>query len=246
VLSDYLWQMQYIDFEKLEQIDGAAYRAAQPFPWINPEGLLTTEGYTRLRESLPDIALFESSFGIQRKHQQQAHDRYILEYHRELSVAQAWHECIGELTGQRYKDNLCRLLGQRSVVLNFHWHYTPDGCCVSPHADSVRKAGSHIFYFNTLDDWDPSWGGHTVLLDDGGVIPYRSSPQFDDFKGEVAAAAIGNRSLLFSRTDRAWHGVRKVSCPPGKLRKVFIVGINRDTARDRLRRTFRRSQFHYF
>ncbi len=238
--------MQYLDFDRLEQIDERQYQAVRPYPWTNPEGLLTPAGYARLVETLPDVALFQTSFGVRRKNDQQAHDRYVLEYHDALDIAPAWRAFIAELKSPRYKSNLCRLLGERSVVLNFHWHYTPNGCFVSPHADSVRKAGSHIFYFNTAADWDPAWGGHTVILDDGGRMDAKSSPAFADFDHETASIAIGNRSLLFSRTDHAWHGVHPVQCPSEKLRKVFIVVINRDRARDRLRRLVKRSAFHYY
>ena len=33
--------MLYLDYEKLESLDRAAYQARQPYPWANPEGLLT-------------------------------------------------------------------------------------------------------------------------------------------------------------------------------------------------------------
>jgi hypothetical protein len=49
-----------------------------------------------------------------------------------------------------------------------HWHYTPAGKSVSPHCDSFNKIGSQIFYFSTPEDWDRSWGGETVILDDKG------------------------------------------------------------------------------
>ena len=238
--------MHYVDFERLEKIDEHDYQSRHPFPWINPDRILTDAGFAALVETLPDVDQFDASFGVERKNAQQAHDRFVLEYTEDLDLAKPWRDCIAELRSERYKANLCRLLGERSVVLNFHWHYTPGGCSVSPHADSIRKAGSHIFYFNTPEDWDASWGGHTVLLDDGGTIPYRSSPSFDDFRSEIASEAIGNRSLLFSRTDRAWHGVRPVCCPEGHLRKVFIVVINRDRWRDRARRLVRHRELAYY
>jgi hypothetical protein len=238
--------MQYIDFDRLENIDERAYQAQKPFPWISPEELLTGDGYSALLATLPDVSLFDTRFGVQRKNDQQAHDRYVLEYHDGINLAEPWREYISELKSPRYKANLCRLLAQPSVTLNFHWHYTPSGCCVSPHADSVRKAGSHIFYFNTDADWDPAWGGHTVLLDDGGKIPYQSSPRFEDFRAEIPSFALGNRSLLFSRTERAWHGVHPIDCPGHKLRKVFIVVVNRNRIVDKIRRRCRRQQFHYY
>ena len=37
--------MQYIDFERLEQIDPQTFRAQKPYPWVNPEKLITDEGF---------------------------------------------------------------------------------------------------------------------------------------------------------------------------------------------------------
>jgi hypothetical protein len=45
---------------------------------------------------------------------------------------------------------------------------------------------------------------------------------------KVAAALEpwGNESLLFKRTPHSWHGVRPLQCPPGQLRKLFLITIN--------------------
>ena len=40
------------------------------------------------------------------------------------------------------------------------------GVEVSPHCDSKHKLGSHLFYFNDSSEWDPSWGGETLILED--------------------------------------------------------------------------------
>ena len=127
------------------------------------------------------------------------------------------------------------MFGTRLLQLNFHWHYTPNGCSVSPHCDAKRKLGSHIFYFNTTADWDPSWGGETLILDDRGRFPRNSAPRFEDFDVVIPGEALGNRSLLFARGDKSWHGVREIHCPAGAYRKVFIVVVN-DLKRN-LRRT---------
>ncbi len=46
---------KYIDFEKLEALDVAAFRSKKPYPWVNPEGLITAEGYKLLCANMPDI-----------------------------------------------------------------------------------------------------------------------------------------------------------------------------------------------
>lgn len=217
----------YLDFERINKIDPLAFQSERPYPWINPEELLTKEGYERLLDTLPDVSLFERHFDDIRKHGQKSHDRFTLEYHDDLEVSAPWKEFLAELRGDDYRKFLRDLLGVRSLQLNFHWHYTPNGCSVSPHCDVKRKLGSHIFYFNTEEDWDSAWGGETLILDDGGRFGYKSAPRFEDFDRVVASAALGNRSLLFARKEASWHGVREIRCPEGALRKVFIVVINR-------------------
>jgi hypothetical protein len=217
--------LRYLDAARLAALDAAYFRHRRPFPWINPEGLLTEQGFATLYETLPELDLFEKHFGVARKHGQQSHDRYALEYRPDLPVDAPWHEFIAELNGPVYTAFLKRMLGVRSVSLSCHWHYTPNGCSVSPHCDAKRKLGSHIFYFNTEKDWDPSWGGETLILDSDHPPPPDSAPRLEDFERVTAAVAIGNRSLLFARTDHSWHAVREIRCPPQALRRVFILVI---------------------
>jgi hypothetical protein len=223
-------RLTYLDEDRLEAADAHAFRTARPYPWCNPAGLLTEEGFGRLREAMPEPSKFRRFFGVRRSHGQQSHDRLVLEYDDDLDVADPWHEFVRELNGPVYRRFLYRMLGHGHFRLQFHWHYTPDRCSVSPHCDARHKLGSHIFYLNTADDWDPAWGGETLILDDGGRLPRRSAPRFEDFDRVISAEAIGNRSLLFVRGQSSWHGVREIRCPENAFRKVFIVVIN-----DRLR-----------
>lgn len=227
--------MTYLDYSRLEALDADAFRNRSPYPWCNPEGLLTEPGYRRLLQTLPDVSLLTPVFGIERSHGQKAHDRFALEYRESLDVAEPWHAFIDELRGSEYGRFLRRLFCRGRFTLNFHWHYTPRGCSVSPHCDAKRKLGSHIFYFNTADDWDPTWGGDTLILDDRDRFKRNSAPDFADFDQTFAGESLGNRSLLFQRQGNSWHGVREIRAPEGCYRKVFIVVIN-----DRLRAGLRR------
>jgi hypothetical protein len=218
--------MTYLDYERLEALDPTAFQATRPYPWVNPEGLLTDAGYQRLLTALPDVSRFRADFGNPRSHGQVPHDRYSLDYHKGLEVSAPWREFISELRGPRYRRFLWRMFGRRFLWLSFYWHYTPNGCSVSPHCDAKRKLGSHIFYFNTPSDWDPAWGGQTLILDDSGRFERASAPQFEDFEHVITPEALGNRSLLFARREKSWHGVREVRCPGDALRKVFIVVID--------------------
>lgn len=234
--------MRYLDTNRLAAIDTASFRDADPFPWINPAGLITPEGYDELRRTLPPVELFTHNFGVARAHGQRPHDRYSLEYSDELPVAGPWKQFIDELRGPEYRRFIERLLGIRWFFLNFHWHYTPNGCEVSPHCDAKRKIGSHIFYLNTEEDWDPSWGGETLILDDHGRLEPDSAPEFEDFDRVISSNALGNHSLLFRRRGNSWHGVREVRCPEGHLRKVFIVVINAYNPASLVKRLFGRKR----
>lgn len=229
-----------LDERRLAKISADAFRGADPYPWINPESLLTQAGFDLLRFNMPPLEVMKPSFGRRRAHGQQPHDRYALEYRPELPLHPAWHRLVEELHGPRYQRFLSRLFDSRRFTLSCHWHYTPRGCSVSPHCDARRKLGSHIFYFNTTEDWQPDWGGETLVLDDGGRLSRNSAPAFDDFDRAFAANAIGNRSLLFRRRGNSWHGVRTLNCPRDRMRKVFIVAVNGSGPLARLRRLLHR------
>lgn len=230
--------MTFLDFSRLSAIDPGKFQQKKPYPWMNPEGLLTKEGHEQLLTTLPDVSLFQRRFGVPRAHGQQSHDRFTLEYQDDLPLSPAWKTFVAELNGKEYQTWLQRLFKISSLELTLHWHYTPNGCSVSPHCDAKHKLGSHIFYFNTEKDWQESWGGETVILDDEGRFDRNSAPTFEDFKDAAASKAIGNYSLLFARKGNSWHGVKEIRCPGDQMRKVFIVVINRFTMLDRLQRMF--------
>lgn len=230
-----------LDSTRLAAVAARDFQDAEPYPWLNPEGLLTPEGFDLLRNNMPTLDLMKQSFGRRRAHGQQPHDRFALEYKRSLPVPDVWHEFVAELNGPVYQGWLARLFGSDRFRLSYHWHYTPRGCSVSPHCDNKAKLGSHIFYFNTPGDWQADWGGETLILDDGGRFTRDSAPDFDDFDRSWKAEALGNRSLLFQRRGDSWHGVKPLACPEDRLRKVFIVVVNADNLLSLARRLFHRS-----
>ncbi len=226
------WQRKvmtsYIDFERLESIDPIEFRSVKPYPFHNTKGLLTQSGFQSLLDNMPDIEIFEHKFGAERRAGQKPHDRYSLEYTPETPVPTPWKDFIGELCSDRYRNKIAELLDAKSIEFRFHWHYTPNGCSVSPHTDARREHGSHLFYFNSEDDWDPSWGGDTLVLDDGGRLDYNSAPPLEAFDGEIACESLGNYSSIMLRNDHAWHAVREINCPEDKMRRIFIVVVNPD------------------
>lgn len=234
--------MEYLNYAALEAIDPIAYRATRPYPWIGIPGALTDAGYRELLASLPPLERFEKEFGYARKHGQRSHDRYALEWspEREVDLPAPWVALIHECLAPRYREILCALYEAPACTFRFHWHYTPNGCSVSPHCDSPKKLGSHIFYLNTVDDWDPGWGGETLILDDDGRFARRSAPDFDRFPAPIRAESLGNRSLIFSSRSHGWHGVEPVRCPADRMRKVFIAVVNRASPHTRVLRALHR------
>ncbi|WP_075323597.1 2OG-Fe(II) oxygenase [Acidithiobacillus albertensis] len=210
------------------------FRHTQPYPWIRISDFLYPEKFDQLCKDLPDPVLFESQMGYKRAHGQASHDRLALQYRPALEkvLTPSWRDFIHELHSEAYQDFWREMLGltpRTPVILTMHWHYAPSGASISPHTDARRKIGSHIFYFNTPEDWEEAWGGQTLVLDDGGKWPRHSAPVYTDLREAGASQVLGNRSFLFAQTDHSWHAVKAVQCPPGHFRKVFIVVANRLT-----------------
>jgi hypothetical protein len=129
----------------MAEIDTNAFQHQRPFPWVNPQGFLTESGFQELLSAMPDLNLFTSFFDKQRKYGQSSHNRYVLEYEDDVPLPAPWRGFIEELKSSEYREFVERLLGRRHVGVRFHWHYTPNGCSVSPHCDSRGKLGSQIF-----------------------------------------------------------------------------------------------------
>jgi len=219
--------MEYLNRDVIEAIPHETFQAQRPYPWVNMKNTLTPEGFERLRQSLPEVSLFDRQVGIKRAYGQGSHDRYLLHYTPGLQLADPWREFVAELFGKTYMSFLSRMFGpEKRLILTLEWYFAWQGCAVSPHCDAQRKLATHIFYFNTETDWDAKWGGHILILDDEGRFKPHSGPVFDDFKVGAEIDPRGNGSLLFQRTDHSWHGVRPLQPPPGNLRKLFIITIN--------------------
>jgi len=221
--------MKYLDIQKLRNLSLDHFLATKPYPYFNSAGVLTESGFQDLLENMPPLKMFEQRFGDERRAGQVPHDRYSLEYTPDMPVPKPWKEFIGELCSDTYRNEIERLLGSRKAEFRFHWHYTPSGAAVSPHCDARREHGSHLFYFNSIEDWNPAWGGATLVLNDGGRLDYNSAPALDAFDEVIECKSIGNYSALIKRTDHAWHAVNTIECPADQLRRVFIIVVNPDS-----------------
>jgi len=222
--------MPYLNRDVMEQVSAEAFQQQQPYPWANLQNTLTPEGFDQLRANLPHISQFRRMVGVKRGHGQGYHDRAILHYQPDMTLSQPWKDFVAELEGQYYESFLRRMLGVpagKQLIRSMEWYYAWQGCGVSPHCDARRKLATHIFYFNTEQDWESSWGGRILILDDERRLKAHSGPSFEDLKVAQSLDPRGNASLLFQRTEHSWHGVRPLESPnPDVLRKLFIITTN--------------------
>lgn len=217
--------MQYLNIECLAAATKESFWNQPPYPWLKMQNTLMPDGYKCLCENMPDVLLFQRDTGIKCAYGQAPHERYSLHYWSGLKLPAPWMEFLAELQGEPYHSFLHRMLGRRRFLLTFEWHYAWQGCSVSPHCDAARKIATHLFYFNQ-EDWDPAWGGQTLILGTGGRrFRTHSAPAFEELQ-VVASSEPGNNSLLFGRTRHSWHGVRPLNCPHETMRRLFKVTVN--------------------
>ncbi len=141
---------------------------------------------------------------------------------RQAQLPAAWQRFMDELRSSReYHHFIRRAIGIPSFTLRCAWHVGSRGSEVSPHLDATKKLGTHILYFNTSAEWNPDWGGETLVL--GGRRTQAMNPDFGDFETCEAARIVDNRSFLFKNTPQAWHGVSALTCPAGSYRRLFNI-----------------------
>ncbi len=226
----------FLNYPLMKSFDFHSFQTKSPFPWSNIHGVLTGEGFHSLWESFPSLELFEHHLNIKRLHGQRPHNRYYLAYessiyHKENSqkgtiqlneLPLPWQSFLHELeSNSDFRRFIKKALNVSEYTVRYAWHVGFENCEVSPHVDATEKIGTHIFYFNTENDWDVDWGGSTLVLDEMKVN--RLNPDFEDFSIAIPTKILDNHSFLFKNTPTAWHGVRPLDCPPEKYRRLFNV-----------------------
>jgi hypothetical protein len=222
----------FLDQDVLDEIARADLDASRPFPWLSIERLLTADGFDRLVAEFPPLSLFRWDEGLRGQHYVRPQDRWFLAYEpdrpsapgsaRAEDLPVTWRAFIEELERDRgYRKVLACSTGDRPARPTFNWHVGVTGSEVCPHVDKDSKIATHIFYMNTADDWDASWGGSMQVLD--GRPADVEYPDFDDFATMTTVDTLGNASFLFRNTPDAWHGVQPLTCPAGAQRRLFNV-----------------------
>jgi hypothetical protein len=218
--------VEYLNVASLTGSSAEAFQKQHPYPWLKIENTLSDEGFRKLCENMPDIAIFNREEGVKRAYGQGSHNRFSLHYKPGMQLPKPWMDFLEELQSDDYAKFLRRMLGGKGSLLTFEWHYAWQGCSVSPHCDASRKIATHLFYFNQ-ENWQPEWGGQTLVLEDvDGKFPTHSAPKFEELKEVASSSPAGNNSMIFGRTPNSWHGVRALNCPEGTMRRLFKVTAN--------------------
>jgi hypothetical protein len=229
--------MNFINYELIRLFEQQLFRQNQPFPWYNFHNFLTSDGFKQLSTDFPSLELFEKHEGLERVYGQRPHNRYYLAYktsiydqieHRGQGIVnykhlpESWQMLVKELeTSQIYQNFIKSLFEIADFQIRYAWHIGVTHSEVSPHKDAEQKAGTHIFYFNTSNDWETGWDGSTLVL--GNKLKEGMNPDFSDFSTVIPTQFTNNRSFLFKNTPNAWHGVKPLNCPEGKYRRLFNV-----------------------
>ena len=121
-------------------------------------------------------------------------------------------------TSEDYHDFIGRALGVPAFNTRYAWHVGSQGSEVSPHVDDHKKLGTHILYFNSSDDWNPEWGGATLVL--GGKRSQAMNPDFGGLQNPRRGAHRGQPQLpvqeysqCVARRDRAHLSARQLPPP---------------------------------
>lgn len=225
----------------LESLTRDEFEAQRPFPWHSFDRVLKPEAFARLIDDFPPIELFEWREGLRGQHYSRPHDRWFLEYRpgepsapgsaRWDDLPEVWRQLIDEIEGNsRYRQLVNEWLGLDVFELRLTWHLGVTGSEVSPHIDTDKKLGTHIFYFNTPGDWEPAWGGNLLVLKREAHAG--EDPDFSELTQEAEIDTLGNRSVLFKNSPQSLHGVRRLACPPGRYRRLFNVCYERPSRED--------------
>lgn len=226
----------FLDYNQLDSLAPETFRSTLPFPWHSFDKLLTPERFQKLNDEFPSLALFERHEGVERPHRQRPQNRYYLGYEGSIyheddeassgvasksDLGPSWQAFLDEIHGEDYRRFISSCLDGEEFLIRCTWHLGFTGSDVCPHTDAKGKIATHIFYFNSEDQWDRSWGGAILLLSDKKTDGL--NPDFDDFGANQAVETLGNSSFFFKNTPAAWHGVRPLNCPDGAYRKLFNV-----------------------
>jgi Rps23 Pro-64 3,4-dihydroxylase Tpa1-like proline 4-hydroxylase len=200
-----------------EEVLRRAFRAAEPFPFLAVDGFLT-EAFAR--EVIAALPSFETARrqgrefnAVNERGKVQITDEAAFPAPiRALHEAFASPELLASL--ERITGIPCLLADPELVGGGIH--VMTSGAHLDVHVDfncieerKIYRRLNALLFLN--EGWRDAWGGELELWDEGVV------------RRRHAFAPRANRLVLFETSERSFHGVRKVGCPPGVSRRSFAV-----------------------
>jgi hypothetical protein len=210
VLTDCL---EPLDVDRLR----AEFRAARPFPFVGIEPFLRPGFARAVAAAYPSVGQAErvgrTFHAVNEWGKTQVTDeRHFAEPVRRLSRAladPAWLAALGEITG------LAGLLADDALA-GGGIHVMRRGANLDVHVDFNLLEDRKLFRrLNILvflnEGWRPEWGGALELWDERvRTCHHRFLPEL-------------NRCVIFETSERSFHGVQPVRCPPERARRSFAA-----------------------
>lgn len=193
------------------------YRAARPFPWVAIDGFLDSQFADEITNAYPS---FDTA--VQMGHQFKAVNEnlkvQVSDYQRFPEPVKVLSDA---LSSPGFLDDLAYITG----IPGLKWdgglagggmHQTASSGWLDVHIDfnfneqmNAHRRLNILVFLNPA--WQEDWGGILELWDDG--VRTR----------EHAFMPVHNRCVLFETSEKSWHGVTAVQCPPGVARKSFAA-----------------------
>lgn len=220
--------MEYINETVLNTVlsNKEAFKNNIQFPWMNIKDFIYQDKFNLLFNNFLPDNIFENNESNKLKMITHFNDdKKISEAWDRVSQYKYWDTLVREFSSKEYKDFLNDMFEEKMERLAFEFFIHEQGSYLKPHCDVERKIGSHLFYLLPSDYWDPAWGGQTEIL----LTDKKESENFKSYKVSrnsfqdktIKPEIVDNHSFLFKKTDKSWHFVDTVRCPPGKKRIMF-------------------------
>jgi len=190
----------------------AAFRGAQPFPWVCIDDFLVSGFAREVRDAFPSLVAARQvgrrfrAVNERGKVEVNAHEHLpppVRALH-DLLASPPWLACLSDVTG------IPSLVADPDLEGGGLHIYEP-GAHLDVHVDFNLVPEQRLFrrlnilvFFN--EGWRPEWGGELELWD-ARVATRRQ-----------AFLPIFNRCVVFETSEKSFHGVPQVSSPPGTLR----------------------------
>ena len=137
-----------------------------------------------------------------------------------------------------------RLFGDRpalrewTVDVTYEFSMLKRDTMLPPHTDSTDKILAFVLYFPSTE-WQSEWGGGTQIYrprDKQYNANWSNSRMpLTDVDLVFDSGFKPNRLFFFVKSANSWHGVTRLACPEGVLRRSFNFALSIPAARRRAR-----------